>query len=107
MDISKLPKWAQRHIRILERDLKNAREQLTALNDEHANTGLTLERGVTWAAPLNLPNGLFRISTGESRSDYVELYRDTHGNIRLRAGKILAIYPRAANVAYVKNEEGP
>ena len=101
--IKRLPKWAQDHIKTLERDLAHAKDHISALGATTAS-----ESPITWSdTPIKdkpLPAHArvrFRLGDGAIECSIVE------GMLRVsecRSGKLpaLSVLPRASNVVCVQ-----
>lgn len=100
MDITKLPKWAQIHIKRLERDLESLKSQITDMSDGE-------ETELSWTANYDDWYGIPEGSTVRlimSNGDHLELYKDSQGVTTIRVGGILVINPQAANVVRISSQ---
>ena len=98
--ISKLPKWAQYHIQILERDLANAKTQIEQIGGAVAG-GSSLISYETSSVQANLPDrSCVRFKLSDKRS--VEVSLRIAGNkryLRIYAGGgTLVLKPEMSNV---------
>ncbi len=98
-DVTKLPKWAQREIIHLERDLADARAKLSA-GPEDSNTFAD----PYGAAPRPLGNDStirFALGDPDDWGSFIEAYVEGD-HVVIRGGNGLAVLPEASNVIQVK-----
>jgi hypothetical protein len=103
-DLTKLPKWAQEHIRVLEIKLSVVEKQLemSLLNNDKNGSGVVsiwnhLGRNITIndrsVIEFNINGSRITVSRrGEGNDCYVDVNGDFH----------LSISPRAANSCYIR-----
>jgi len=99
MDITKLPKWAQVHIRRLERDLENLKSQIADMSEGD-------ETELSWTTNYDdwygIPNNA-TIRLQMDNGDYLELYKDSRDVTTVRTGRILVVTPQASNVIRISS----
>jgi hypothetical protein len=101
-DITRLPKWAQDRIRLLEANLRSAQRDLDAMTGDPANTDTLLwnyqnEKGLPRHANI-------RFRTGPKGADYIDArLDDIEGCVVIHGGDRLAIVPSASNVIKIYN----
>ena len=105
--IAKLPKWAQRHIRVLEIDLSVARGRLAAAPDSD-----------TYASPYRNPpeplgaNTTIRLLLGgdlvTAERNYIDVRRDIdhkgRAYVYVNASDLLVVEPQASNTVRLRVE---
>jgi hypothetical protein len=99
-DITKLPRWAQDRISLLERDLADAREQLMAGeadSDTIANPNSE--------APRPLGRGA-SVQFGTERWQKFTVRLRENGTLDVMGDDMIWVHPQAGNVVVIRNERG-
>lgn len=104
--LAKLPKWAQEHVRDLERQRDNAieakreRDAAIAALPEFQGTNTFLVRGII--EPIPLPkDALIRFKTGDDCGDYIEVGFDLERSLSRSVGHPNALSIRSGGGALV------
>lgn len=101
LDFSRLPKWAQEHIRVLQMRLDERTDELNALGEQQP-TRILIERWGADLTPTYLPDKtIVRFVVGEGWEQRVDVRINNEGELELLGGTQLVLAPSSSNVVRV------
>lgn len=100
-DRSKLPKWAQRYIESLEREINQQDDHIRDISSQHPGSGVYIRQYTRPDHTLPANTRIrFDVPGPRGTEGYVEVHSD-RGRVEVRGSEALIIRPNASNSASV------
>ena len=104
-NVSKLPKWAQARIALLERQVREAEEAVRRVYTDNGDTDIYVLDSSRWVETGNLGHGLPRhthIAIELNETTHLTVTKSEHGYVEVmasgRGGSALIVQPQSSNV---------